>query len=622
MKPASFHASFSASAASLASVWPTCLGMVVATSLGGCDVSLFREVVEVPTTNSCDSDADCGSAGQCIDSMCQTDATDIEALLLEVTPTAGGAANQTPLISGLAFTSFIEEFEQGPSGYEITLDHVSVVEAAIRLPNLREDDCLADPDADAASDPPGTDGSVPARITMTPRQRLLGLSNPTFTAQIDSLSNLGDGETGYRVGINVPPGQYDIYVEPAESIRGCLFPPVLLINQEIPSGDVTWQLEMPVPHKLGVTVRYPRALDDLKDWVVDVVQKDSGRRLSTRAVLGEPVEREGALEYDAQLVFSSGATSPAEIANELVRLSPPELVVAPTVYIERSLIDLFQDGTGLIDQLTNLADPITYSARVTVDFINDPAPSTVTFVATELETSAPGIVAGFSRSVETDANGFFDVELLPGTYTVLTEPFDPLYERRLTQVIVSDAATSQTGLTIELHPRSTVSGRVASFGDSSSVFGAAVVASSAPNGPRPGVIQLAQGVVELLPASVGDTTAQDGTFSVLADAGTFHLSARPDPTTGFSWGVRLGLEVSETVDIGDVVLPLPVVVEGRLLSEDTGGIVPGALIRAFALLNDGVLTSSLEEADSVVAVAESRVDDQGDFILLLPSALK
>lgn len=601
------------------------MGIVLGFGLGGCDVSLFPEVVEPATRNVCDTDSTCGSAGSCVDGMCRTrmNVAEIDALLLEITPTSGASVSPSPSIVGLGFTSLIQEFELGPAGYEITLPHVSVVEAAVRIPSLNADDCLADPSTDTGGGPlVATDASVPARITLTPRRRLLGLPNPTFTSQTDSPTALGDGTTGYRIGMNVPPGQYDIYVEPVESILGCLYPPVLIVNQDIPPGDVRVQLEVPVPQIMGVNVRYPRASDDLKDWVLDVVQKDSGRRLSTRAVLREPIEREGVLEYEAQVVFSSGATSSSEVANELVRLSPPETVVAPTIYIERSLIDLFQDGTGLIDQLTELADPVQYSARVTVAGFSEAAPSTVTFAATNLETIAPGIVAGFSRSVETDEGGFFDVELLPGTYTVLAEPLDPTFERKVTQVIVGDASTSQTGLTIELLPRSVISGRVVSFDGVNTVFGAAVVANAVPNGMRPNVLQLAQGALEVLPASVGDTSAEDGTFALLADAGRFHISARPDPATGFSWGVRLGVDVSESANVGDVQLPLPVVVKGRLLSQDTGGIVSGALIRAFVLLDEVALTASLEEANSVVAVAEARVDDEGEFVLLLPSTLK
>jgi hypothetical protein len=69
-------------------------------------------------------------------------------------------------------------------------------------------------------------------------------------------------------------------------------------------------------------------------------------------------------------------------------------------------------------------------------------------------------------------------------------------------------------------------------------------------------------------------------------------------------------------------LPLPVVVDGTLSSLDTRGVVPDAVIRVYALLKDGDLVGSLEEADSVIAVGESRADDQGKFQLLLPSMLK
>lgn len=597
-------------------------GLVMA--LGGCDVALFPEVVEEPTSNVCETNRSCGQDGSCVGGRCQARATQIPALLLEVTPTAGVETPVgRPAIDGLSFISVIDDFERGPNGYEIALEHVSVIKGSVMAPELTDATCLAGPTTDGSTEPPEAgDGSVPARLTLTPRQRRLGLPGPVFTAQSgDTLANVGGGLTGYQIEANVPPGNYDVYVEPAATIDGCLRPPFLIVNQAIPSGNVSFDVTLPVPQVIAVAVRYPRASDDLKDWTLDIVQKDSGRLLSNRAVLQAPVERDGALEYDVQLAFSAVGTGET-VASELVRLSPPERVVAPTIYLERSLIDLFQGGVGLVDQLTELDDAVNYRARVTVSGLIEPVPSTVTLFALKLDSSGPGTTAAFSSTVETDENGFFETQLLPGTYRVLATPLDANYARRLVDITVSDASLSQTGRTIEVTPRHVISGKLVSFDGTTSIFGASISAHAVPSKERAGVLASAQGAISLAPAAIGDVSSGDGSFALRADGGVFNISARPEVSTGFAWAIRLGVDISDHHNLSRFQLPLPVIVEGLLTSPDMEGIVPGALIRAYALLKDGVPVTNGDEADSVVAVAEAQVSSDGRFELLLPYAFK
>ncbi len=604
-------------------------GSVIVLSLAamGCDVPLYSEVVREPTANICETSASCGNGGECVNSRCrrQGGITEIPAVLLEITPAAGVEANGSPSIAGISYyKTVVGKFEWESGGYEINLEHVSVIEGAVRAPELDEKSCLPRSDGEGLIEPPiGTDGSVRARITLIPRQRLLGLPNPLFTAQAETPDSLGGGGSGYRVALKAPPGRYDVYVEPVESAGGCLRSPIQIINQEIPPGDVFLAIDLPESEILDVTVRYPRASDDLKDWVLDVVQKDSGRLLSTRAVLKDPIERDGALEYDLKVAFSPGGTDGRDIADELVRLSPPEGKVAPTLYLERSLVDLFQDGTGLIDQLTELADVVDYSARVTVVGLTEPVFATVTLVATDLETSNLGTVEGFSASAETGPDGYFQVALLPGTYRAMIEPADAALQRKFVDIVVSDDVPVQAGRTVEILPRHRVSSSVVSFDGNSPIFGATVEAHATPVSARVNVLDRARGLIENTPSALGDLTDDDGAFVLLADEGRFNLSVRPDPTSGFAWSVSLGVDVASDERLMRRQLPLPFFVNGRLTAADlNGGAVPGAQIRMFALLDDGVPTADSEAADSVVAIGEARVGDEGRFELLLPSALK
>jgi hypothetical protein len=130
----------------------------------------------------------------------------------------------------------------------------------------------------------------------------------------------------------------------------------------------------------------------------------------------------------------------------------------------------------------------------------------------------------------------------------------------------------------------------------------------------------------------------NGNFSMLADAGLFNVAARPEPGSGFACRIRLGVDTTKgDVSIGRLELSLPLVVEGVLaspdldldleradadLESDDPRLVPDALIRAYAFLKEGQLVATKEEADLVIAVAETRSDSKGRFRLLLPSTFK
>ena len=72
-------------------------------------------------------------------------------------------------------------------------------------------------------------------------------------------------------------------------------------------------------------------------------------------------------------------------------------------------------------------------------------------------------------------------------------------------------------------------------------------------------------------------------------------------------------------------LPLPVPYHGSVTVEADGAVapipVPTALVRAFVYLKDGKLLSKFEDGAVGIQVAETRTDDAGDFVLLIPRKL-
>jgi hypothetical protein len=578
---------------------------------GGCNLGFTDDATSTAQSNSCLQNNEC-EGGYCSGGICQTKNTSIGALLLQVTPAAG-----TPLIAGVPFTKVLtgpDDFERGPGGIEINLEHASRLTGLVKGAQIQTENCVIDPEYSAGESKP--DQSLAARLTLTPRTRLLGIASPARTVEA---ADAGDGS--YPIELSVPAGSYDIYIEPRPGDGGCVRPPYLVLNQDIASGDVDLGVNLPEPTSLNVRVHYMGGATDLRNWTVDIVERDSGRRLSNRAVLGEGEEKDGVWKYSTRLAFSEVAGIENSPASELVRLSPPPDVVGPQVYVERSVVELFQDGDGLIDQLTEIPVSVSFRARVATSDATVPVPATVHFLATSLQSTGSGTVAAFSSSAETDENGVFEVKLLPGTYRMLTRPWDESLGPVESQITVSDAEV-QAGRTIPVQPRKLVSAQLLDFHDNP-IGGISMVMTASAVDRNPSVLEIAQGLRVFPPGATSDSTDSHGRFKILADSGVFDLSSRSLESSGYPWSVHLGARVSnDGLELGRLRIPLPVAVSGTLNSQDIGAVVPEALIVAYAMVKNGKPVADPNDADQATPVAESRADSEGRFRLLLPSTLE
>lgn len=566
----------------------------------GCNLDFTEDTEVEQQRNECSASSECGG-GSCVGGICRTQTTDLGALLLHVTPATG-----TPKIAGVSFLNVVEElaFGTGPSGYEVSLGYVSQLKGTVRGEPISEENCVVDGSSQASA------MSKDGNITLTPRARLLGLSVPSYTVDI-----IEAGQESYQLSLAVPPGRYDVYVRPRVS-DGCLRPPYLALDREILPGEVNLEVNLPEPEALRVRVRGPNL--DLRGWTIELLERNSGRRLSNRATLEVDGKAEG--EYAAHVAFSKVEGGDGTPASELVLLAPPPGVVGPEVYVERSVVELFQDGEGLIDQLTMLPRPVTFGARIGSGKAIKPVKANVLFLATRLSSTGPGTVAAFSRSVDTDEAGLFNVQLLPGTYRVIVQPFKAELRPIETEINVSEAEV-QAGKTILIEQRSAVTGQLLDF-VGAAISGVPVVMRPAEIGPVSSVLEMAQGRQIFLPSATSAATSNDGAFEIRADVGRFEVSARPPEASGYPWRVSLGdLVEEEGLNLGRLRVSLPVVASGTLTSRDLGDVVPGALIVVYAMLKDGELVASHEDATRVVPVAESRADENGRFRLLLPSKL-
>lgn len=620
-------------AAGSSALWLLLSTGLMASLSAGCDVRKVSDEAPPATLNQCSSDAECGVGGLCKDGACSAEAGRFTTVLFGVTPPADVGS-----IAGVRFLKRIDELDAAGGPLELELPVVSRVKLIPKreayIPECEGENAAA------------TDEEVVLNVTFTPTERVLGLSTPSYSASVAV-----PPESGSESDLSLPTGQYDIYIEPQVADETCQVPPQLISQFEIGAGDVEISFNRPAPSQLQLHVCWPEEEGELTGWMADIIDQDTARLLSTRAELSELCEGgdcpcgEGKLDYLADLSFSpvvnSDETSPGE---ELVRLSPPDDLVAPTILMARSPLEV-KPGVAVLDQFDKLPETVEFHATVFVKGSAETAQATVTLSATEIEGIEPGTFASFTRSVETDENGGLVVDLLAGSYRVhaLPEAKSELAAAQTTWQVSSEAGgqtcdgkVCQKGQVIEVPQRVTVEGTVTLPNNRGPVVGATVMAVATPassvcSSGQAAVVQTqpcsaisqAYGAVRTVPRAGVATTSVQGGFRLSADPGTFDVSVRPPQAARFAWLVRPNVQVSETMDPLSMVLPLPVRYRGTVTTPELAeGTVGGALIRAYVYM-DGDLgyTSEPGEAASVLQIGEVLASEDGEFELLLPSRL-
>ncbi len=581
------------------------LGFVSGFGALGCSVEALEFGGGSITRNECSEHRDCGG-GRCVGGQCRAERGEIETLLLEITPPA-----DAPEIAGVRFVESITEVDPTGGDLLVELAHVSTVTGSIS-PAADSFSCPRPVTGDGAA--PSTDGTLPARVTLRPLQRQLGLAVPSYTSD----AAFTDGS--YRFRALVPPGTYDIYVEPRGVTGECTPPPQLYRQILVGASDMGITLTLNTPEQLDIVVRWPHSEPLLDGWTLDVIDGESGRLLSTQGVLEEPVTAAEGIDYRVRLAYVP--VHPTGSEADLVRLSPPEGVTAPRVIVDRSVVELFEQGVGTIDQFQFLPSPVQVMGQVSAENSATLVRATVSLAATELRMISPGTIAAFERVVETDEGGQFTVDLLPGTYRVVA--FPPVGSGLSpTEAIwrISANQDVQAGRVVELAWNANIHARV--LGPASGVISGAAVQATAASAEiaATGILERVLGRASYAPMADGAVTDAEGRFSVVADRGVFDLAVRPGAGSGFSWLVLPSVNAKgPEAALGDVGLPLPVVYSGFVSTAVASG-ASSALLRAYAYVTGTTLTNDPAEATAVIQVAESRVDPDGSFQLMIPAHL-
>jgi hypothetical protein len=615
----------------------------------GCEVAAVDSVAPAVTVNSCqeDQESDCTKGiATCENGRCVATKGSFSTILLDISVPASGTSS-----SGLSYLWREDNVNLTGEAWDIQLAPVAdVVGRVLGVPYvdpLTGKDCALEfvGQEPGQTVPVAEDGSIPVDVVFSPADRVLGIESAGYTAKVDTsqAEQSGSAPGSYDFQFSLPKGEYDMYIKPRAGADGaCQLPPWLYRREDAIYDKISLGLTLPVPSRFDLSLKWPSdsAQPPPEGWTVEMLDPISGKLVSTRAELSAS----GTDDLLQAVIYYFPAEPVDPDKSELLRLTPPEDVIAPTVVLARSALELFSKGSGLIDQFQSYPDPVRVQAQVTTSDAA-PAGATVTLTAKSIEGVDQGVFTSFVRTVEVGEDGTFEVDLLPGTYRVLAIPASPTAgtgERfsaaTESEWTIAAEPMTQAGKLVQLDPIVKVSGTAYAPQGSEPALGAVVTAVASPRSMQVDLLtQAAEGSTPYYaPSAESGLVGENGSFTVRADPGDFDVSLRPPASSGFSWFVThypVRQQMNEPADLGVLRMPYPVpytgrisVVETEAVGADAGvGALQGlsqALIRAYIYLDeDGSYIDDPTGAASVLQIGETRADRDGQFELLIPANL-
>lgn len=620
-------------------------GVIAAVALFGeigCSLNLTALDEGQASKNTCGSDSDC-PGGFCWSGMCSANQGSLSGVLIQVTPPTSVASvggTQLSPCEGVAGSACVPKnvftLAQSSSDFKLHLPAAMAVKGYVLLDDAVPAECQS------------------LRVTLIPLEQSFGLSTVSYVADAVSENAIKAGSCpvqssvaqGVSFQVNAAPGQYDIYVEPAPgpprplpdggAPLACNFVPRLF--REVPIATTTC-VASPRPKVLNVKVQWPQGvtgIGSLQDWTVDIVHPTTGQLLSERKIV--PADGQVAIAYSEVAREDSG--------QDLVRLTPPSSVTAPTVQFVRSGLEAL--STPTTPTLGPFPAPVrvqgfVYRAEEYANGQTKGVPSTITMTATKIPGIPPGIFATYTNELTVTATdkgegGQFDAEVVPGDYRVRVVPHvglglaaiettlsltcdrDPKDETKCVPLGSGKPPIVEAGKTLLVPRAATVTGSVAVPYGGGKMDSATVQASPAAFGKRActladggldaggpdsgcavsklGVLEIALGESGFVPRAVSTSTIDSSFVMNEVDCGGcgtglpayFDFSVRTPDGSRFPWFVRTGVEVEADVNLRQLVLPLPIVQQGvvDILNgpSEKPTPVPGALVSAYVIRND------------------------------------
>lgn len=545
---------------------PGALALVTLASVALAACSFAPESVEF-VENTCSSHDDCPGA-RCDEElgMCVSDAAEQILIGLEVTP-ATDPSGATP--ATVAFEPFAVE---GPETRELLLPAPISVVGNIRWGEV----------------------SVPAEITFELPSHFPGGAPIRVVASTASEPMLvADGNLAdYSVRL-VADRTYRVKVEPKG--EGAHMLPPLRFEGPVPGGGDVWRLDLSYPPATEIIELRGRVVDGsgpVEGLQIRAVEVGTSQVVSSVAVT-DPVTGEFMLRIDPYA------------GPYVLRVSGSSESVFPTFTVDPSY--LFPED-GVIEVLVpDLAGEAVEYTGVVETAAGEPIPEAiVTFKSQDVFDDTTGVVGSFRTTATTDAEGYFTVNVLPGTYEVLVTP--TAREVAMSVMTVRVDMTPTREICCQLFPipeRATYGGKIFTH-DMREMAGATVQAIAL---GWPGETLSPAARFNRSTDAVSDPTGQ---FELRLDEGTYDLLVKPPAESGFPWIVRRELVIgASSRPIHDVFeLAAPVPVDGRVQSSQGTPLV-SAEIKAYAIIE----THGMPRA---IQIGRAITDADGRYRLLLP----
>lgn len=557
----------------------------------GCGINLDAEID--PNVNTCTASSDCGSEGTCVsiqtgDALCVATAADLGPVILEVRPNGGIASYvfvDVPAVVGENAKGMVQN-------HDITLPESVSVTGDVAAPDGLSEACR------------GADGNLPVDITLIRKVEF-----SVFASRYEIPSPLALDATGAAsFTASVPPGAYDMYVQPYQ-LAACdeaLPAPQLVSGIELVEGEpFEYSIgNMEVTEPLSGELIVPTGVS-LQGWTLEVLDPTYGYVISNSFLLTDPEPEKDFITIDGFYYHST--------PNALVRLRDTSGNL--TVHWSLDALDLNSDGVIELDLRDLVADSHTYSASV-VNSAGEPVPGAGVIIQSSALTGSASQNANYRVETIADAEGFFSVALVQGTYSVSISgesEGDAAYFGEW--VVTADPDEFGKGKGFELVEQPVLRGSV------SDPLGFALPGATVSVGPSlgPTTSYFTRAVVdpEPLRRQFSTTAFADGSFELSVDPGEVDMTVQTSAASGYPWSVLPSLKVDEAevkpaLEVGEVQLRYPAVLQGHVSA--SGAALPYAQIRAW-------VRGGANGDGPLIQVGAADTDADGGYVLSLPPGI-
>lgn len=589
-------------------------GLVALALLAGCRISALEGAEYAGPKNRCA--IGCPTGSQCVEDRCVAETTSYP-LTLEATP-----PSSSPYAAGVTFTLAVDDKRGGTR--ELKLPETAIVRATLDI---------------------GT--PIPLKMRLERVGAVLGSAGASFEAK----SAAGATSTP---ALSIPPGDYHVFIAPAEESDLALYPPVQLRGEMNKPLVVTFA---PGPQELRVA--YASAFRKVQIDLVDsdekmpkplsspteardikVIDETTGQLASTIAHTclepGKPLATSVTLTLAPELAEHRYTLRVEPAAKSCSAATPP---VRATIDYDLQALDVEGRGNKVTVQV-----PVERQVLVSglVRAYKEPIAieGDVVLRSVKLDNDTKAGRASSNVTIRINRDGTFRDIVLPGTYRADIIPSADLRVTASEFAICVDCTVPSQDpmakpgtrsaefrvdgsgvLTFEVPRRVNLTADAVGFDGAMFTLGTWESSTSTSGsvatltGTRL-ITRAGSGLVEITEIK---KTGERWNVRGSLDPGVYDFVVRIPEASGYPWIVRPQLDVTATakLDLGPMTVSAPVVFTGKVV-DPAGAPIPRATIRARALIGE---TDPKKPALGAMLVGETRADENGNYKLIVPSAL-